>query len=175
MKRKPRLTLIQYRRYSSAMWEMSHFLFDMLEFVKDQELSDRTKEANKAIHGFSDFIYSLWKQDYPNSFDEIGRLKPIPVKYNPVNNPKLQTVSTGTNRPKAFCKLHKHEPRGEKPYFTWVVSQCPICGKRHIHGAGDDEGKVEENLGHRVTDCDRMKISKTAPTSYFLVRKGGIE
>lgn len=39
------------------------------------------------------------------------------------------------------------------PAFSWVIPVCPICGGRHIHGAGIDPDKVDCFLGHRVSHC----------------------
>ena len=39
----------------------------------------------------------------------------------------------------------------------WVLAKCPICGSRHIHGAGGiGEGNPAEFLGHRVPHCQNF-------------------
>jgi hypothetical protein len=35
-------------------------------------------------------------------------------------------------------------------YWAVTVERCPLCGKRHDHGSGDDP---EPALGHRVAHC----------------------
>src|ERR1700733_8010014 len=57
--------------------------------------------------------------------------------------------------------------------LKWVVRRCPLCRKRHVHGAGavgDDPRKV---LGHRVRHClDRhlgRDRDRAVPSGYILV------
>ncbi len=50
----------------------------------------------------------------------------------------------------------------------WVVPDCPICGKRHVHGAGGGAPDPREYLGHRVAHC-LPRDKKIQADGYFLV------
>lgn len=44
-----------------------------------------------------------------------------------------------------------HERR--KDIYLLQVDCCPLCGKRHTHGAGTDPEQVHTYLGHREAHC----------------------
>ena len=37
--------------------------------------------------------------------------------------------------------------------FSWIVENCPHCGRRHIHGAFNTPDKLKESLGVRLSHC----------------------
>lgn len=49
--------------------------------------------------------------------------------------------------------------RLEQPTFgntrTWVVIECPYCGKQHRHGASRLTDDPQKFLGHRAAHCDK--------------------
>jgi hypothetical protein len=44
----------------------------------------------------------------------------------------------------AYCELKGRQ---------WVILRCPICGKRHYHGAGGAKDDPMQFLGGRVPHC----------------------
>lgn len=48
--------------------------------------------------------------------------------------------------------------------WTWVVARCPLCGDRHVHGAGDG-ADPRALLGHRVPHC----VERVPLDGYVLV------
>ena len=40
--------------------------------------------------------------------------------------------------------------------WSWVIEDCPLCGRRHVHGAGAPGGDPRRLLGHRVAHCGGM-------------------
>jgi hypothetical protein len=53
-----------------------------------------------------------------------------------------------TDIPEALAQLVK-----DKHGWLWVVSKCPLCGKRHVHGGGPLDGDPHDRLGHRAAHC----------------------
>lgn len=49
--------------------------------------------------------------------------------------------------------------------WTWVVPACPLCGGRHIHGAGMTREDAHELLGHRCAHC----VGRSTLNGYVLV------
>ena len=47
--------------------------------------------------------------------------------------------------------------------ILWVVDSCPICGRRHTHGAGAGQVDPRRVLGHRAGHC------RIAQQGYVLV------
>ena len=48
--------------------------------------------------------------------------------------------------------------------WTWVVTRCPLCAGRHVHGAGDG-ADPRAFLGHRVAHC----VERVPLDGYVLV------
>jgi len=49
-------------------------------------------------------------------------------------------------------------------FFAWRVLNCPICGRRHVHGGGFRYENPTHSLGHRLPHC----VGFTSD-GYFLV------
>jgi len=49
---------------------------------------------------------------------------------------------------KAHVTLQKN-PKG----YSWIVEQCPFCGKKHVHGGGSLDSSPDDFLGWRVPHC----------------------
>jgi hypothetical protein len=90
---------------------------------------------------------------------------------NRIKKIQSETMFDEANYSEAICELKKHFVSGQKAYFTWVVPHCPICGKRHTHGGGNEEEKVDEFLGYRVAHCTDRKGMNILTSGYRLVRK----
>lgn len=53
--------------------------------------------------------------------------------------------------------------------YQWEVLQCPFCGKKHWHGAGDDPS--DPILGYRVSHCSGRDLhAGSISGDYRLVR-----
>lgn len=65
----------------------------------------------------------------------------------------VQLKSNGVNLKKSVIEWY------------WVVSACPYCGKKHMHGAGRELEKVEDFLSFRVAHC----YPNIEPKDYRLV------
>jgi hypothetical protein len=62
---------------------------------------------------------------------------------------KLNLNAKNDDIPDAYVTI-KHYERAR----LWVLHKCPICGDRHIHGAGEiGEGNPCRYLGHRNPHC----------------------
>ncbi len=61
----------------------------------------------------------------------------------------IATTITETSTPEAPALL----VRG-RDCFLWIVSHCPLCGKKHQHGGGEITGDPRDLLGHRVRHCE---------------------
>ena len=54
--------------------------------------------------------------------------------------------------PKAPAVLKRYQGRRREPNL-WIVPECPLCGQRHVHGAGWPESDPRAFLGHRGAHC----------------------
>jgi hypothetical protein len=63
--------------------------------------------------------------------------------------------------PNAYVRLVRKDYQN----YVWIIDCCPLCGKSHIHGAGDDLEEISQYLGHRMSHCDTNEKS-----GYNLVR-----
>ena len=63
----------------------------------------------------------------------------------------------------AFARLQRH-----KKGNLWLISECPLCGEEHTHGAGPLDGNPQNYLGHRSAHCYQPPIN--AEHGYLLVR-----
>lgn len=52
-----------------------------------------------------------------------------------VNNINSIDAARSAGIPVIECHLRPQRPEGA--FDIWVISKCPYCGKRHVHGAGD--------------------------------------
>jgi hypothetical protein len=58
----------------------------------------------------------------------------------------------------------------------WVIAECPLCGNRHIHGAGPVGEDPQRYLGHRVGHCLSRDVGRgcvLVELGYVLVERGG--
>ncbi len=82
--------------------------------------------------------------------------------YQGVNN-----VHRSPSNPEAEVVLERQGDR-----YLWVVLCCPICGRRHEHGAGSVDGNPRDLLGHRVAHChDPFAKVASELGGYVLVEK----
>jgi hypothetical protein len=81
-----------------------------------------------------------------------------------------QVQYTQDGRPIAYCRLLPPDPHQVLTHGRlvrqWEVTECPLCGKRHWHGAGYADEDASSTLGHRVAHCGDLRV---AARGYILV------
>lgn len=55
----------------------------------------------------------------------------------------------------ALVELEEGTSAAGRPWRQWKIGRCPICGRRHYHGAGGPEDDPRRYLGPRVPHCVR--------------------
>jgi len=51
------------------------------------------------------------------------------------------------------------KPHGRGAPYSWRVLRCPVCGRRHRHGAGCSRRDVSRYLGTRLAHCGQGALS----------------
>ncbi len=82
-----------------------------------------------------------------------------PLKTAPAHYADTLARSQPTFFPNALAT-----PKQVHDGWLWIVAKCPLCGRRHVHGAGD--GDMPGLLGHRVSHCS---AHAGGPNGYYLV------
>ena len=57
--------------------------------------------------------------------------------------------------PAIFCPTAPARLLVDRRAFRWEVQNCPVCGKRHVHGGGALQDDPRQVLSHRAAHCFR--------------------